>query len=151
MNIEQTPIKHYQLAQPKFDESTFRITADMVVKMADFADNAIVDAIIDEAKKSGLTDAYLIDKKYIIAALSDYAARLNPQPLTLEEVTTRCEKPLYIVPLDKGADWTNCWSVMGIDWVTAKSDTVKGRIYFMYEQDYGITWLAYDYPPKEEA
>lgn len=42
---------------------------DILAKVVDTTDKAIVDAVIDFARSEGFTDVYLIDKTYIMAAL----------------------------------------------------------------------------------
>ena len=86
----------------------------------------------------------------ILEALGEKQARDNPQPLTAKKVNGMCGKPLYVVPLDGDADWEKHWSIMHYDSVTADSINVKSRMYFLYEKDYGTTWIAYDYEPKEK-
>ena len=78
--VMSKPIQHMAVQEPEIvlksswdgDDvngvmATFR--KDIYAKVADTTDKAIVDAIIDFARSEGFTDAYLIDKTYIMAAL----------------------------------------------------------------------------------
>jgi hypothetical protein len=78
--------------------------------------------------------------------LSDLAAPEN-KPLTLKELP--CFEPIYVVPLGSSVgEWSAHWCIYQIDNATAKSDTHKGRMWFLYDTDYSKTWLAYRRPPK---
>ena len=74
----------------------------------------------------------------------------NQKPLSLEQVSVMCGEPLYVIPLEKNADWESHWAIMQIDSVTASSISTKSRMYFLYEKDYGKTWLAYKNKPEQE-
>ena len=47
---------------------------DILARVVDTTDKAIVDAVIDFARSEGFTDVYLIDKTYIMAALESKQA-----------------------------------------------------------------------------
>ena len=70
------------------------------------------------------------------------------KPLTLEELP--CFEPIYVVPLGSSVgEWSAHWCIYQIDNATAKSDTHKGRMWFLYNTDYSKSWLAYRRPPEE--
>jgi len=70
------------------------------------------------------------------------------KPLTLKELP--CFEPIYVVPLGSSVgEWSAHWCIYQIDNATAKSDTHKGRMWFLYDTDYGKTWLAYARKPEE--
>ena len=70
------------------------------------------------------------------------------KPLALKELP--CFEPIYVVPLGSSVgEWSAHWCIYQIDNATAKSDTHKGRMWFLYDTDYGKTWLAYGRPPEE--
>lgn len=52
-------------------ERITKIKAEVI----NMADQAIYSAIIDEAKKSGITDLYLIDKEFVVSALTNEMER----------------------------------------------------------------------------
>jgi len=83
-------------------------------------------------------------------AIAVWNRRAEPEnkPLTQEEVSAMCGEPLYVIPLDADADWDKHWAIMHWDSVTANSILSKGKMYFLYEADYGKTWLAYRNRPK---
>lgn len=93
------------------------------------------------------TDEY--DTDYIGSAydkaIAAWNRRAEPEnkPLTQEEVSAMYGEPLYVIPLDADADWESHWSIMQWDSVTANSILSEGKMYFLYEADYGKTWLAY--------
>ncbi|MDD3230826.1 MAG: hypothetical protein PHE09_16660 [Oscillospiraceae bacterium] len=70
------------------------------------------------------------------------------KPLTLKELP--CFEPIYVVPLGSSVgEWSAHWCIYQIDNAMAESDTHKGRMWFLYDTDYGKTWLAYDHKPEE--
>ena len=70
------------------------------------------------------------------------------EPLTVDELP--CFEPIYVVPLGSSVgEWSAHWCIYQIDNATAESDTHKGRMWFLYDTDYGKTWLAYRRPPEE--
>lgn len=86
------------------------------------------------------------DPERAIEAWNRRAQQPN-NPLTLKELP--CFEPIYVVPLGSSVgEWSAHWCIYQIDNATAKSDTHKGRMWFLYDTDYGKTWLAYDHKPE---
>lgn len=77
----------------------------------------------------------------------DHVAEVgNMAPLTLEQLRQMDGKPAWIVPVGD-EDWKPHWEVMKYRRFSADSKTERGKMYFLYEDSYGLRWLAYDYPP----
>lgn len=75
------------------------------------------------------------------------SAEPENKPLTLEELP--CFEPIYVVPIGSSVgEWSAHWCIYQIDNATAKSDTHKGRMWFLYDTDYGKTWIAYARKPE---
>lgn len=83
--------------------------------------------------------------KVALAALREKAARENPQPLTLEELRERDGKPVWVTFINQTI-WHNGWHITKpcFDYFWFRG--FPGKKYF----EYGKTYIAYDYPPKEE-
>ncbi len=69
-------IMHFHLKDVCLDEDnpmhfTTRLYADVV----DMTDNAIVDACVKEARRAGINDVYLLDRKFVLDALREKSAR----------------------------------------------------------------------------
>jgi hypothetical protein len=81
---------------------------------------------------------------FALAALREKAARDDPQPLTLEELRERVEKPIYIV---RTGGWpVSEWRIIA----DIKSNKLSFSTWDYWRLDtYGTDWLAYGYPPKE--
>ena len=71
------PLNHVVLESPGFDlDDALRIcTSKAAAQVADMTDQIIVDAIIDVARAEGITDLYLIDKKFIMDAIREKMKR----------------------------------------------------------------------------
>ena len=79
MNI--TPIKHIHLPT-KFrddwdDGFLHAIRKNIMVVFAEATDDAIIHAIIQKAKKNGITDLYVLNEDFIIAAIREKIEREN--------------------------------------------------------------------------
>ena len=68
------------------------------------------------------------------------------EPLNLEQLRGMDGQPVWVEPLGD-EDWEPHWDVMKFNRISANSETVRGRMYFLYEGSYGTRWLAYAYPP----
>lgn len=92
------------------------------------------------------------DKNLYLAAaiaLREKQERENPKPLTLEELKEHYRKSVYAVSLD--GEEENQWGILrrslcGSIGIWNK----RSEMALFVESDYGKTWLAYDYEPKEE-
>ena len=70
---------YYQLGQvnPELLDGCLSYTSSILAKVTDMANKAIVSAIIETAKECGVTDLFLIDKKFIIEAITEKMERLK--------------------------------------------------------------------------
>lgn len=68
------------------------------------------------------------------------------EPLTLEQLREMEGKLAWIVPIEE-QDWKAHWAIRRYNRFSADSKTMKGTMYFLYERDYGKTWIAYSYSP----
>ena len=85
--------------------------------------------------------------KKLSEELEKFKATSENKPLTLKELP--CFEPIYVVPLGSSVgEWSAHWGIYQIDNATAKSDTHKGRMWFLYDTDYGKTWIAYARKPE---
>ena len=74
----EKPIKHYQLKDIvnfDFENHTANIIQNICAQVIDNTDKVIVDVIIKAAKENGITDLYLMDKKFVLDALLEKAER----------------------------------------------------------------------------
>ena len=55
----------------KFVDGSLKIEEKVVARCVEMADEAIVNAVIDCARESGITQLYLLDKDFVITALQD--------------------------------------------------------------------------------
>lgn len=136
MNIN--PLQHFIIPQhefPALDDHVKRIQAAAI----DMTDNLIVQAITQAAKEDGVTDLYLIDKKFAADAIREKLEREDPKPLTLEELRQMDGEPVWI------DDWwedSHGWE-LSMD----ASDYFEGER--RTEKEYGSIWVAYRHKPKE--
>lgn len=98
MNIN--PLHHFIIPQHKFPEIDDHVKKIQAAAI-DMTDNLIVQAITQAAKEDGVTDLYLIDKKFAAEAIREKLERENPQPLTIEELGQMNGEPVYI----EGLGW----------------------------------------------
>ena len=63
--------KHYELhsIDEKIDTSCCTYMEQMMCRIIDMRDKAIIDAVIEFAKNEGITDLYLIDSEFVKTAL----------------------------------------------------------------------------------
>lgn len=57
------------------DEAVMGIVRKAAVKMASDFENFLADGIIEELKKEGITDLYLIDRQFVLDAINEKIAR----------------------------------------------------------------------------
>ncbi len=112
--------------------------------------------LVGPYSEEGLTSAYVEG----LAALHEKEARENPQPLTLEQLREMGGQPVWIADLliPKCSMWHlicdhPTHGLIAIDKMgQKKGDAFRGGYYDINAgYHYGETWLAYAYPPKEEA
>jgi hypothetical protein len=93
------------------------------------------------------TDSYYATR-YGIEALKEKEARDNPKPLTLEELKEQTGKWVWVLLLNKSVGALCCTKVWQIgDEFCYFCDNGHHRDFCL--DDYGKTWLAYPYEPKE--
>jgi hypothetical protein len=81
----------------------------------------------------------------ILKALYAYRARECPQPLTLEQLQERDGKPEWIVSLDESFE--SRWNLSGANY---GEKFIFSDYTYLRISNYGKTWIAYDYPPKDK-
>ncbi len=146
MNIN--PLQHFIIPQhefPELDDHVKRIQAAAI----DMTDNLIVQAITQAAKEDGVTDLYLIDKKFAADAIREKLERENPQLLTIEDLKQMNGEPVWVEELTQIHDHTG-WALVKVD----DSGICKGIPYVKCDI---CTWNVvtrnlhcYRYKPKED-
>ena len=120
----------------------------IMATVQDVTDQAIYNAIIKEAQDAGVTDLYLMDKKFVLDALREKLEREKPKLLTMDELKKMNGEPVWVAEL-------NYWAVVevldrgrwaGVPFVNTRIDNVD------------IGWNAesrnlhcYRHKPKEDA
>lgn len=70
---------HHTLNQPisSFDaiNQMYQVEAKVAVQVIDMSEDAIVQAVMSAAQEEGVTDLYLMDRKFVIEALVEKANR----------------------------------------------------------------------------
>lgn len=79
MKSDIEKIRHYTLRQPFWSEDvirdTYTVYMELSAKVSDLADDACVEAAIEAAMDAGITDLYLMDKKFVLDALIEKMQR----------------------------------------------------------------------------
>lgn len=105
-----------------------------------------VNEVFVECRSCGIMTGAKLSREQVILDWNRRAQQPN-EPLTVDELP--CFEPIYVVPLGSSVgEWSAHWCIYQIDNATAKSDTHKGRMWFLYDTDYSKTWLAYRCPPE---
>ena len=73
-HIDMTPYADLLQITP-MDEAVMGIVRKAAVKMAKDFEAFLADGVIEELKKEGYTDLYLIDRQFVIDALNEKIAR----------------------------------------------------------------------------
>ena len=70
--LKPYPFRHVRMNNPdiNFDGGVFSFREQIMVQCANMRDDAIVDAVIRAARDEGITDLYLLDKKFVLDALT---------------------------------------------------------------------------------
>ncbi len=72
-------LQHIEFEKPWCDSNlenmTFSITKNIITQIVDMEEKAVVDAVIKAAEQEGVTDLYLLDKKFVLDALREKAER----------------------------------------------------------------------------
>lgn len=64
-------MQSFRLNDPVVDVSEMTVTFHFAAEVCDTVDNAIRDAVVDAARKAGITELYLLDKTFILEAIRD--------------------------------------------------------------------------------
>ena len=72
--ILENPMK-IDIEEQKDGSAIYSITNKIMAKMSDVTESAIVDAIIDEAIREGVSDLYILNKQFIISAILEKIER----------------------------------------------------------------------------
>ena len=127
--------------------------AKIAAQVADLTDKAITEAIIEAAKREGITDLYLIDKPFILEAIKEKMKLEKNEPLTLEEALNTTD-PVWIQeeygsPGKVHGDW-------GLIQTTSNPELFE-IVYFGIEEgdvrsrkSYGKGMIAYRHKPRED-
>ena len=70
-------MQSFCLNDPVVDVSEMTVTFHFAAEVCDMADQAIVDAVVDAAQKSGITQLYLLDKDFISEAIREKLAKME--------------------------------------------------------------------------
>lgn len=83
--VRKNPLAHIRLATeplyPFVDEKDYNlnhihtVTAQMVAKVADTRDRAIVEAVIQAAEEAGVRDLYILSRSFVFNALREKMER----------------------------------------------------------------------------
>lgn len=64
-------LQAFQLSDPVVDMDAMTVNFKIQAEVVNMADQAIVDAVVAEAQKLGITELYLLDKKFIGEAIKE--------------------------------------------------------------------------------
>lgn len=130
------------------------ISTAYAAKVADLSEKVVTDEIIREARESGVTDLYLMDRDFVLSALREKQERMNPKPLTLEEMREMNGEPVWTETI--GLDRTGRWELITCETVCAcpleqklRAVTWAGDVEWYPLETYGKTWIAYRHKPQE--
>ena len=70
-----TPMEVHHFNENRMDDCLSEITMKIHVEITDKTNQAIVDAVVEAAREAGITDLYILDKKFVIDALCEKIAR----------------------------------------------------------------------------
>ena len=71
------PMQHIKLTAPEisFDSGIFSVSEKIYADCIDMKENAVFDAVVRCAKDFGFTEAFLLDREFVLAALTDAAKK----------------------------------------------------------------------------
>lgn len=132
--------REYDLTNPYTIKSISSVVADMT-------DNAVYNAIIRSAQESGVTDLYLMDKKFVADALREKLERENQKPLTIQELIQMQDQPVWVKYLN--APELDRWGIV------ESASEIDGEKYLFLRGEYGYVEygkgvVTYRYKPKED-
>lgn len=141
-------LKHYEIPQyTEFTEGTDTVIKKIAAVVEDTKEQAVVEAVLDAAKAEGITDLYLMDRKFILDALLEKKERENPKPLSFEEALAMKDQPVWVEYLNNPR--ASMWAVVegGIDLDGEKTMWMRSELFHF---KYGTEAVAYKYKPKEK-
>lgn len=69
---------HYHLEKPlDFVDGPFNIIQSVQAQVVDMTDRLIMEAIINEARQNGIDELYIMDKKFILEAITEKLERMK--------------------------------------------------------------------------
>ena len=86
-NQKRTWGMKYELNPPKPLEAGYGCLMEIAAQATDLADKAIVDCIVQTAKEAGITDLYLLDKKFICTAIMSAIEDTQNYKASFEQIT----------------------------------------------------------------
>lgn len=64
-------MQSFCLNTPVVDTYGMTVTFRYAAEVCDMADKAILEAVVDAARKDGITELYLLDKTFVLEAIRD--------------------------------------------------------------------------------
>lgn len=64
-------MQSFCLNDPVVDQYEMTVTFRYAAEVCDMADEAILEAVVDAARKDGITELYLLDKAFVLEAIRD--------------------------------------------------------------------------------
>lgn len=124
------------------DMNSRRIAA----KVADLTEETIREEIILAAREAGVTDLYLMDRDFLLSAIREKQERMNPQPLTLDELRQMDGEPVFVKSLVLSDEE---WCIVFVERDGEISAYVPSYDPPYFSIDYGKEWIAFRHKPKE--
>lgn len=141
-------LMHYKFPcdQAQLDGTMVKIRYNIAAVVEDTKEKAIVQAVLDAARASEVTDLYLMDKKFVLDALREKKERENPKPLTLKELLEHLDEPVWVQHLE--APNLSHWGIVegGSEFDGINFLALRGEHGFYH---YGESVVAYLHKPKE--
>lgn len=132
---------HYEFL---YNENEYAI--HIAAKAADLTEEAIREEIILAAREAGVTDLYLMDRDFLLSAIREKQERMNPQPLTLEELGKMEDEPVWVQ--SPGVPEYGRWAIVaGVDATDGDKTLYLHNDFTCHE--YGRVWIAYRHKPEE--
>ena len=134
--------------QIQLDGTTVELHYKVAAVVADTAEQAVVQAIIEAARAEEFTDLYLLDKKFVADALREKLDRETPKPLTIQELIQMQDQPVWLKYLNNPV--CDRWGIV------EGASEIEGEKYLFLRGEYGYFEygkgvVAYRYKPKEDS
>ena len=100
-------------------------------------------------------DEYLNDRRTTLCMardfLKEYFSERSSEPLTPEELALMKGNPIFISGVgEQVLDWEPQYSICSeASRQSVRSSSERGKVYFLYADSYGKTWIAYRRKPRE--